>query len=66
MNAMPHMEEICKRVVAAYEDFYIASREQAETQYQHAVEFVEAVKNYLEGENVCKDNSDNELPAAEN
>ena len=48
-----------------YEDFYIASREQAETQYQQAVEFVEAVKNYLEGENVCENTSDNELPAAE-
>ena len=32
-----------------YEDFFIASREEAETQYQHAVEFVEAVKSYLEG-----------------
>ncbi|MBD3879100.1 MAG: HEPN domain-containing protein [Quinella sp. 1Q5] len=32
-----------------YEDFFIASREQAEEQYQHAVEFVEAVKVYLEG-----------------
>ena len=32
-----------------YEDFFIASREEAETQYQHAVEFVAAVKNYLEG-----------------
>ena len=31
-----------------YEDFFIASREEAETQYQHAVEFVAAVKNYLE------------------
>lgn len=32
-----------------YEDFFIASRSQAEIQYQHAVEFVEAVKAYLEG-----------------
>ena len=31
-----------------YEDFYIASREEAETQYLHAVEFYEAVKSYLE------------------
>ena len=31
-----------------YEDFFIASRSQAEEQYQHAVEFVEAVKKYLE------------------
>jgi uncharacterized protein (UPF0332 family) len=34
-----------------YEDFFIASRSQAETQYQHAVEFVEAVKSYLEEAN---------------
>lgn len=34
-----------------YEDFVIVSREEAETQYQHAVEFVEAVKKYLEGLN---------------
>ena len=31
-----------------YEDFVFASREEAEEQYQHAVEFVEAVKKYLE------------------
>ena len=31
-----------------YEDFVIVSREEAETQYQHAVEFVEAVRKYLE------------------
>lgn len=31
-----------------YEDFFIASRSQAEEQYQHAVEFVEAIKKYLE------------------
>ena len=31
-----------------YEDFYIASREDAETQYNNAVEFYEAVKNFLE------------------
>lgn len=34
-----------------YEDFVIVSREEAETQYRHAVEFVEAVKKYLEGLN---------------
>ena len=32
-----------------YEDFVIVSREEAEIQYQHAVEFYEAVKDYLEG-----------------
>ena len=48
-----------------YEDFIIVSREKAEEQYRHAAEFVEAVKNYLEGQNVCEDNSNNELPAAE-
>ena len=31
-----------------YADFFIASREEAETQYLHAVEFYEAIKNYLE------------------
>ena len=31
-----------------YADFFIASREEAETQYNHAVEFYEAVKKYLE------------------
>lgn len=31
-----------------YEDFVIVSREDAETQYQHAVEFYETIKNYLE------------------
>ncbi|MBR4151607.1 MAG: HEPN domain-containing protein [Selenomonadaceae bacterium] len=36
------------RQYSDYADFFIVSREQAETQYQHAVEFVEAVKNYLE------------------
>lgn len=46
-----------------YEDFFIASRAQAEEQYQHAVEFVAAVKNYLEGENVREDKGDSELPA---
>ena len=30
-----------------YGDFVIVSREAAETQYQQAVEFIEAVKNYL-------------------
>lgn len=34
-----------------YEDFIFATREEAETQYQHAAEFVEAVKNYLEASN---------------
>lgn len=47
-----------------YEDFVFASREEAEEQYQHAVEFVEAVKNYLEGENVCENKSGVELSAA--
>lgn len=31
-----------------YEDFFFVSREEAETQYNHAIEFYEAVKNYLE------------------
>lgn len=31
-----------------YEDFFFVSREEAETQYNRAVEFYEAVKNYLE------------------
>lgn len=39
------------RQYSDYEDFFIASREQTEIQYQHAVEFVEAVKKYLEGLN---------------
>ena len=39
------------RQYSDYEDFFIASREQADEQYQHAVEFVEAVKKYLEGLN---------------
>ena len=30
-----------------YEDFIFASREEAEEQYQHAVEFVAAVEKYL-------------------
>ena len=34
-----------------YEDFVFASREEAEEQYQHAVEFVEAIKAYLEARN---------------
>ena len=33
-----------------YEDFFIASREQAEEQYQNAVEFVAAVKDFLGAE----------------
>ena len=36
-----------------YEDFVFASREEAEEQYQHAVEFVEAVRNYLESDSAC-------------
>lgn len=32
-----------------YGDFYIASRLEAEVQYNHAVEFYETVKNFLEG-----------------
>lgn len=39
------------RASCDYEDFIFATREEAETQYQHAVEFVEAVKNYLEALN---------------
>lgn len=31
-----------------YEDFFIVSEEDAEIQYNHAVEFYEAVKNFLE------------------
>lgn len=31
-----------------YEDFVFISREEAETQYLHAVEFYEVIKNYLE------------------
>lgn len=30
-----------------YEDFYMVSREDAETQYNNAVEFYDAVKNFL-------------------
>lgn len=37
------------RQYSDYGDFVIVSREEAEEQYQHAVEFVAAVKNYLEG-----------------
>lgn len=37
------------RKACDYGDFVIVSREEAEEQYQHAVEFVAAVKNYLEG-----------------
>lgn len=33
-----------------YEDFVVVSRQEAETQYQHAVEFVEAIKNFLGGD----------------
>lgn len=42
-----------------YEDFIFASREEAETQYQHAVEFVEAVKIYLEGGGLNADDRGN-------
>ena len=31
-----------------YADFFIVSREESETQYNHAVEFYGAIKNYLE------------------
>ena len=34
-----------------YEDFYIVSCEDAETQYNNAVEFYNAVKNFLETNN---------------
>lgn len=30
-----------------YEDFFIVSREDAETQYHNAIEFYEIIKNYL-------------------
>lgn len=39
------------RTSCDYADFFIASREQAEIQCQHAVEFYEAVRNYLEDTN---------------
>ena len=32
-----------------YEDFIIISREEAEIQYSHAMEFYETIKNFLEG-----------------
>ena len=51
-----------------YEDFVFASKEEAEEQYQNAVEFVNVVKKYLEeanDENVCEDKGDSELPAAD-
>ena len=32
-----------------YADFFFVSREEAETQYNHAVEFYKTVKNFLEG-----------------
>ena len=38
-----------------YEDFFVVSREETELQYQHAVEFVEAVKNYLEAQTVLNE-----------
>ena len=41
------------RQYSDYDDFVIVSREEAEEQYQHAVEFVEAVKNYLESDSAC-------------
>lgn len=41
-------EAFTARQYSDYADFFIASREEAEEQYQHAVEFVEAVKKYLE------------------
>lgn len=49
-----------------YEDFVIASRQEAELQHQHAVEFLEAVKTFLEeAEHVCEDTGGDELPAAD-
>ena len=36
------------RNICDYEDFFVASREEAETQYLHAVEFYETIKNFLE------------------
>ena len=39
------------RQYSDYGDFIVVSREQAEEQYQHAFEFVEAVKAYLEARN---------------
>ena len=39
------------RQYSDYADFFVVSREQAEEQYQHAVEFVEVVKIYLGAEN---------------
>ena len=42
-------EAFSARQYSDYADFFVVSREQAEEQYQHAVEFVAAVKNYLEG-----------------
>lgn len=39
------------RQYSDYGDFVVVSREQAEEQYLHAVEFVEAVRKYLEGSN---------------
>lgn len=47
------------RQYSDYDDFVIVSREQAETQYQHAVEFVEAVKIYLEGGELNADDRGN-------
>ena len=42
-------EAFSARQYSDYADFFVVSREHAEEQYQHAVEFVAAVKNYLEG-----------------
>lgn len=36
------------RQYSDYGDFVVVSREQAETQYQHAAEFCAAIKKYLE------------------
>lgn len=44
-----------------YADFFIASRKDAETQYNNAVEFYEAVKNYLES----LENATEEIPSAD-
>jgi len=49
-----------------YGDFVIVSQEVAELQYQHAVEFVAAVKTYLEDtQHVCEDTGGDQLPAAD-
>ena len=44
-------EAFISRQYSDYGDFVVVSKEQAEIQYQHAVEFYEAVKNFLEETN---------------